>query len=89
MSSAAVVIGALRVNYLLRFSIVHLVFINNGVTLEGIKFYRLFSLASLFKVHPFLLVGLSIFIIWMSPFLVLGVSVGCFHFYCIFHGNFL
>ena len=30
----------------------------------------------------------SILIIWKSPFLVLGVSGGCFHFYCIFHRNF-
>ena len=32
---------------------------------------------------PFLIVDLSIFILWMSPFLILGVSGGCFHFYCI------
>ena len=38
-----------------------------------------------FLLNPYLTVDLSICIIWMIPFLVLGFSCGCFHFYCIFH----
>ena len=32
-------------------------------------------------------VDLSIPIIWMRPFLVLGVPDGCLHWYCILHRN--
>ena len=36
---------------------------------------------------PALPVGLSILIIWTSPFLILGVSDECFHLTCILHRN--
>ena len=40
-----------------------------------------------FNFYPFLTSGLVHPIIWMSPFLILGGSGECFHFYCILHRN--